>query len=127
MTDTTEKPLLDLSTAVQLARKVIEGRKSYVYAKPSQQSGCKYEHGGQPSCVVGQIFSRAGVHVEALADLDKRVDSRAKYTTPTLFTIADQRVLDFLESIQTQQDSGVPWGRAFDNALQFVKLPDEEL
>jgi hypothetical protein len=70
-----------------------------------------------PSCIVGQVLAYKGVTFDDMAAKDKNVYASAGTLVDTKFIKADDETRALLESVQSEQDSGMPWGQAVEEAL----------
>jgi hypothetical protein len=71
-----------------------------------------------PSCIVGQVLAYKGVTFEAMVNQDKNVYASAGTLIDTKFVKADNETRALLEIVQSEQDAGMPWGRAVEEALE---------
>jgi hypothetical protein len=71
-----------------------------------------------PSCIVGQVLAYKGVTFEAMVAQDKNVYASAGTLIDTKFVKADNETRALLEIVQSEQDAGMPWGRAVEEALE---------
>jgi hypothetical protein len=109
-----------------LARAVEERGADYTYKmltvelEPGrQESLCAYfdPQTKVPSCIVGQVLSYKGVTFDDMAAKDKNVYASAGTLIDTAFIKADSETRALLETVQSEQDSGMPWGQAVEEAL----------
>jgi hypothetical protein len=70
-----------------------------------------------PSCIVGQVLAYKGVTFEDLWAADKNVYASAGTLVDTEVIKADSETRALLEIVQSEQDAGMPWGRAVEEAL----------
>lgn len=87
---------------------------------------CVYVDAGAPSCLVGHILHRLGVPLGRLEDNNNTGVGDRRFLTE-VGVQADDRVAYFLEQIQEEQDSGLPWGLALQVAIERGEdreLPD---
>lgn len=101
----------------------------YIYESVLNDMGgkdCRYVNNGAPSCLVGHFLHRMGVPVESL----KLGDRGSGMSVPYLLDELHERgeigelspgVLDALVGAQIQQDGGVTWGIALDEALKRLQ------
>jgi hypothetical protein len=116
---------LTYSRAVELLREVVaEAGEDFVYESPIEpKSRCLYVHDGQPGCIVGHVFHRAGVSVEDLAGVEDWTP--LDYEEVRQFCDwADEPARKLLAAVQVQQDDCTPWGEALRRALETGD-PDE--
>jgi hypothetical protein len=71
-----------------------------------------------PSCIVGQVLSYKGITFDAMSAQDKNVYASAGTLVDTKFIKADNETRALLEIVQSEQDAGMPWGRAVEEALE---------
>jgi hypothetical protein len=71
-----------------------------------------------PSCIVGQVLAYKGVTFDDMAAKDKNVYASAGTLIDTKFIKADNETRALLETVQSEQDAGMPWGRAVEEALE---------
>ncbi len=101
---------------------VAEFGPDYVYKRPPTDDGsyCRYVWEDEPSCLVGQIMHRLGVHLAWMAE---REGDSASYLVDAAFgEEVEPDVRTFLNSIQLSQDLRVPWGVAVARAEQQIGL-----
>ena len=101
----------------------------HTYSRPEGAGVCLYVHNDGPSCIVGHylinvlgvakcaIEEREGIGVSSLAKI-----LRAEGAMPGL----DFQASVFLNVVQAEQDSGAPWGEAYETALSYIKDRQEE-
>lgn len=96
---------------------------------------CVYAKDGQPDCIVGHVFAKAGVPIEDMTWVygAKQESSRqTKYSHGDAFEVldrlefhgvlkADGNTKRLLTIVQREQDDGTPWGEALDFALSDLK------
>jgi hypothetical protein len=118
---------IDGARALQLLREVVAERPDYVYRPPNAASDdamepCVYQHGGQPSCVVGHVLVRAGRPITALTVLDDEGVSASMLNSfdGTIEEIA----ADILREAQRIQDRA--WFRHDDTATWGAALASAE-
>jgi hypothetical protein len=70
-----------------------------------------------PSCIVGQVLAYKGVSFDAMAVEDVNVYASAGALIDTNFIKANNETRALLEAVQSEQDSGMPWGQAVEEAL----------
>lgn len=82
---------------------------------------CTYEHNGFPSCIIGHALHRLGMSLEQLHVFDTAylgglgiMEVFGDYTDLLDYDNDPNGINDvmFLSSVQTNQDSGIPWGKA---------------
>lgn len=76
---------------------------------------CRYVENDNPSCLVGRVLFRAGVHIEVIRGLDFQWEGvsesiREAYFPDDVYLTDDAR--EVLQAAQTAQDSGLTWGEA---------------
>lgn len=86
---------------------------------PNEVAMCAYQLNGSPACLVGRALHELGVDIETLVEFDGGEDpifseeiKQVVKDNPDLFRIDDPEALEFLEEVQHNQDSGLPWGDA---------------
>lgn len=87
------------------------------------EAACRYVIDGEPSCIVGQVFYRAGVPIAELEAIEG-IGADDLAAAPQLRDWADNRSLLLLGLIQEEQDNGRPWGVALSNALELLEGRD---
>jgi hypothetical protein len=70
-----------------------------------------------PSCIVGQVLAYKGVTYDDMFAQDKNVYASAGTLIDTKFVKADNETRALLEIVQSEQDAGMTWGRAVEEAL----------
>ena len=86
--------------------------------------GCVYTENGQPSCIVGHALASLGVPIETLELIDN-VDR--EYTDSDMVSAYEDvlkpngirigpKALEVLREAQEQQDAGLTWGYALEQA-----------
>lgn len=105
------------------AEEVVLGNEDFVYT--DFNSKCTYAKNGQPSCLVGKILFKLGVPIQNLEVLDTKSlcndspcfmwKSSLDYLESIDFTF-DDRVITYLDKLQSQQDNGTSWGKALEKA-----------
>jgi hypothetical protein len=110
-----------------LARAVEERGADYTYKmltielEPGrQESLCAYfdPETKAPSCIVGQVLAYKGVSFDDMIAKDINVYASAGTLVDTEFIKADNETRALLETVQSEQDAGMPWGRAVEEALE---------
>jgi len=116
-------------TATDILEDVIELAKE----DPYRVADCKYfdEYDGSPCCIVGHALARRGISANTLRSL-------GDFETLNMYTCAgpsfesdgilqilgievdDEYAREMLETIQIQQDTGLPWGKAVEYAKKTV-------
>lgn len=112
---------IDADRAMELLRKVAEGKADFVYRPPLPESSrCVYHFDGKPSCMVGQALALAGATPEFLEALDGNGGAPArdldKYAPP----ITSEAALIF-DAAQSKQDARYPWGVAIEYAEECLR------
>lgn len=121
--------VLDYDEAVNLLEKAIGVKgEDYVYEidgksvegfnsphTDSESAQCLYFHNGAPSCIVGHVMDFMGYDSETFLE-----GLSAKHAISRLGIEADAHTLALLEVIQEQQDCGVAWGLALEEAQRRV-------
>lgn len=137
---------LDLETVRRLAAEAVETRgEDYVYGyDPETPVGCVYVRSGKPSCLVGEIFHRAGVDIETLAKMDDSaamdeaaeacgwgtgevgptgdvgIDDWIPWLPGLGIDVVGKNTAIYLRNLQREQDQGTPWGAALARAEREV-------
>jgi hypothetical protein len=109
-------------TKALLARAVKERGADYTYKMLTiaDQSLCAYFDPvtKAPSCIVGQVLAYKGVTFDDMFAQDKNVYASAGTLIDTKFIKADNETRALLEIVQSEQDAGMPWGLAVEEALE---------
>ncbi|MGW0626137.1 hypothetical protein [Streptomyces sp. NPDC002758] len=104
-----------------LARAVEERGADYTYKMLTidDESLCAYFDPAtkECSCIVGQVLSYKGVTFEDLNSEGMNTYANVEALADKGFIKADNEVLALLEIVQSEQDAGMPWGRAVEEAL----------
>ena len=110
-------PALTMKLANELLDKAIAERGAdYVYNPPEEmasQGQCYYVHGDQPGCIVGHVLNLFGVSLETLSTVE---GNDAFYAIRKLLPSTSEVVREFLTDIQHNQDNGMRWGEAVNEA-----------
>jgi hypothetical protein len=105
-----------------LARAVQERGEDYTYKMLTIDDSalCAYFDPATkaPSCIVGQVLAYKGVTFDDMSSQDKNVYASAGTLIDTKFVKADNETRALLEIVQSEQDAGMPWGRAVEEALE---------
>lgn len=109
-----------LADAKERIRKFAEEKPEFVYERPtvrisdgSAVAMCRYfTEDGEPSCIVGHAFA------DELRQIGGWVEGRSAYSVFSSDIDADRAAANFLADVQVQQDTGVPWGAAYQYALR---------
>lgn len=115
---------IDIDRALDLLRRVVEGREDYVYQRLTDGSGedvCAYFDltTGQPSCLVGHVLAEVGVTLDTLPDRHNVGSGIHHLDVPGVeMTRGARRVLS---AAQRAQDRGTPWGEAAARAQVAAK------
>ncbi|MFD7605175.1 hypothetical protein ACFWAN_32670 [Streptomyces mirabilis] len=106
-------------------RDVVSERPEYIYSSPEhmqvpdERATCFYVHKDEDGsnvaagCAIGVVLSRLGVPLE---ELERHEGSGAWTLLGKLAPKLKRRTRDQLSSMQTNQDSGEPWGLAYAKA-----------
>ena len=115
------REILTAERALQLLREVVAERPGYVYEAPDSR-GCAYVDPatGEPSCLVGHVFIRAGWSAAEL----RRWNRTAVSWLPSNLAISEGARC-MLDEAQQVQDSGWTWGEALLTAEGFAAGPGE--
>jgi hypothetical protein len=124
----TEGTLMDinLERVVETATEVVGERgENYIYEKPINAFGtpvCVYVYESQPSCLVGHILHRLGVPLETLGEGDRLSFSASDVCMDLLAgtSFYDTEISAFLDSLQSEQDTGHTWGEALQVGLSVL-------
>lgn len=79
---------------------------------------------GRP-CIVGQALQDSGVPRDRLGLFEDDHASQVLHSLTSFRHIKDfQLMMDFADSVQEQQDNGIPWGQAVNSTIHL--LPDTQ-
>ena len=93
---------------------------------PDMVASCNYLDGDTPHCIVGVYLSEQGFTVQDLRNLGTtRIDGL--YDSPWIPSDLFERITDefdrdtlrFLGQVQEFQDDDIPWGEAFESAVNM--------
>jgi hypothetical protein len=108
-----------------LARAVKERGKRHVYRHPvvpGYGELCVYfnPEDGAPSCIVGHVLAYKGLSLDSLVQGDINLNTYAAVGTLIDLDVikVDSETQALLEIAQSEQDSGMPWGRAVKEARE---------
>lgn len=114
-------------------REIVARDPDFVYEVPGEEGSyvdatCLYAYKGGPSCLIGRGLHELGVPIEQLVALDTSPYGSATTYSEAYARAIGRRVTEvtrdrnvrWLDKIQYDQDSGVPYGTALDNADQYV-------
>lgn len=99
---------------------VAEKGADFVYVPPGytladvgniDASECKYVHGNQCGCLVGEVFHRAGASLQSLHRVEGLAPSEPELQN-RIGVQVDAVTGELLCAVQAKQDSGAPWGEA---------------
>lgn len=117
-------------TIMETLRAVVAERPDRVYEEPvlapSPMTSCYYVHGTgadrTPGCLVGHVFNRLGVSLDALQKYegDSAEDVAAHVLEITGHPDDVAEVRSVLDEAQSRQDMGDTWGRALEIATRNV-------
>lgn len=135
--DVANTTVIDEHEAIRLLKEVKDSvGKSFTYTPPAGLDDvypdlkvCKYQHDGEPSCMIGHALHLAGWSVEELSLLDTEDDIQPAITLwdsyPELFT---ENAAYIFAAAQVPQDRGKTWHEAYKQAygdyLFFVASAD---
>lgn len=116
---------LTFERAVELAEEIIrEFGADYVYPVEHKREDpdtgrmtCVYVHEEKPSCFVGQILFRFGVSTDGLA----RYEFDGASLVANRFVSIDYPTSEFLDELQSSQDSGKTWSASLEDALKLTR------
>ena len=81
-----------------------------VWVDGGEYLSCIYAYAGEPRCIVGEVFSRAGVSVAALEAARRRRELKDLYEANRLPLRLTLGAVVVLSHAQTTQDRGCTWG-----------------
>lgn len=112
---------------VNALKHVVSGYEDYKYSADLAAGGCVYQtRDGYPSCLIGYALHHMGYSLDGLDDYaddpDDYIDGLGcAFSLSALVVLRD---LDFsddaarlAQSIQDDQDSGLPWGECLQNSI----------
>jgi hypothetical protein len=113
----------------EVLKKIVEERPEYVYQKPAgfthSDGVCRYVHlkgdGYVPGCLIGHLLNRLGVSLEDIIPFEGGPAS----TIVSRLIDVDSRNIKALDWAQNAQDSGEPWGEAYQAYLHALSLLDQ--
>jgi hypothetical protein len=96
----------------------------YVY--PEADNGCLYVRDGAPSCIIGHVYNRLGVPLEVLAANEFTTASEVAHRALGVDIYNNEGgdfipIARYLDRIQREQDSTIPWGQAVESARTKYK------
>lgn len=100
-------------------KRIVDESPEYVYRQPGPDA-CVYAYEGKPSCVVGHWLAAEGI---PLPDWGSALNSLESDSSEFLKFLGSHGVeLDydgvwFMSRMQEMQDRGIPWGRAYQKAM----------
>jgi hypothetical protein len=110
-----------------LARAVTEKGKDHKYKMLTvktltglREEACAYfdPADGRPSCMVGYVLSYKGVTHESLAIAGLNHHANVETLAEMGFIKVDLETQALLEAVQSEQDAGMTWGDALEEALK---------
>jgi hypothetical protein len=114
-------PKLSYEEALDLLNRAIaEKGADYVYQRTADDDSCAYFKNGEPSCIVGHVLAYKGVTQEDLPE------NKNTAIVIALRIAQDDRTERLLDSAQSYQDTGTPWGDAVKSALEDTQDNYEE-
>lgn len=117
MTDKT----LTYERAKELLLRVVEGREDYVYENPNpgpvHQDACYNHWKGKPSCLIGHAIAADGIDLVGKVD----ADADAAGAVQSAYGQGEENAVRLWMKAQVYQDSGVPWGKAVQRAINVVE------
>lgn len=105
---------------------MIEGREDYVYQNPDpdpEHPDTCYNHwNGEPSCLIGHAIAADGIDLvgEVGAELDAAGAVRDAYRR------WEENAVRLWTKAQFRQDSGTPWGKAVQYAIESIEGEKDE-
>jgi hypothetical protein len=115
----TEPRVLDCDDALTLLRAAVQAKGAdHIYQpKPNGRGDrqCYYLYGDQPDCIVGHVLLAAGWTLDEVYSVEE--------TTPGSYQCGlwsqrlTERAAALLDYTQINQDRGLPWGKAVDDAV----------
>ncbi|MFE4681624.1 hypothetical protein ACFRNJ_12400 [Streptomyces sp. NPDC056721] len=122
---------ISLSEAKDLLARAVEKKGAgYIYEMPvvETHSGgvdqmCAYfdPKTGAPSCLVGQVLAGKGFTYERMQFLDANTYTSAGTLADTDVIKVDNETRALLEIVQSEQDQGMTWGLALEEALALYE------
>lgn len=121
---------IDEHKAIALLREVVKGNEFHVYVQAPSGDGadddetvCRYQYAGQPSCVVGKALALAGASVDILEWLDDGGNGAngalsAIQLSDHMECVTSTAAILFNEA-QVRQDNGETWGEALQYAEAY--------
>jgi hypothetical protein len=92
---------------------------SVAYPDLRECDSCRYVRDGGCSCLVAHVLHRAGVPIAELEAIEG-LKADEPHAAPQLLDWAAPDALLLLGCVQTEQDSGRPWGVALSNAIELL-------
>lgn len=112
---------------LQLLRKAVDEKGLDHVGMNSTDEGCQYFEDGQPSCIIGHVFSYMGLRQELMGtentvpiigptyadqlEMHPRLATQLRLAGIPDFT---QQALRLMSLAQSEQDHGTPWGQVVD-------------
>ena len=96
---------------------IVSESPDYVYEAVDVWGNCRYTHYGQPSCLIGRALHHLGFSIFELEMFDAQDDSSVR----NLGVCEDGKALTLAIFVQENQDGGLPWGKALEDAVNEVK------
>ena len=81
----------------------------YIYDDFNERGLCRYINQGQGSCLVGKALVNLDIDPETIIRLE---GNPASEVVAELLGPGEQASLEWLDTVQCEQDNGTPWGEA---------------
>lgn len=124
---------LTLDEAKELLNRAVEERgRTYIYQSPVE-GACVYfdPEGGCPSCLVGHVLAYKGFSLDDFSPGSNINRWEVAQLVESGFLLVDDETQTLLTIAQTEQDDGMTWGRAVEEALatyeEKTEYEDEDL
>lgn len=128
---------IDSKKALDLLREAVKGNETFVYKYFEEAPSCRYQHEGNPSCLIGKVLNLAGVPVFELDLMDAIPEpdetdgqiviggSSINEVTLPEGVVLTPKAMTTLATAQSYQDLGFTWGRALQAAEKAATVGDE--
>ena len=91
-------------------RKIAAADPYYIYDDFDEDEGyCRYINNGEGSCIVGKALVNLDIDPETIIRLE---GNPASEVVAELLGPGEQASLEWLDTVQCEQDNGTPWGEA---------------
>ena len=81
----------------------------YIYDDFNEHGICRYINQGEGSCIVGRALVNLDIDPEEITRLE---GNPASEVVAELVGPGEQASLEWLDTVQCEQDNGTPWGEA---------------